>query len=91
MSVFSGIFRSVTNVLTRWFPLPKTLLPTAVGVDISDTSIKWIVLEESVKGKRVRSFGQEFLPGGTVVNGVVQDVSALAQSLSEMKKKLGGI
>lgn len=91
MPVFGGIFRGFTNVLARWFPLPKTLLPPAAGVDISDTAVKWIVLEPGVNGKRVRSFGQEPLPDGTVVNGIVKDVTAFAQALSEMKKKMGGV
>ena len=91
LPVFGGVFRSFTNILTRWFPLPKTLLPPAAGVDISDTAIKWIVLEPFLAGKRVRCFGQELLPDGTVVNGIVKDVSAFASALGEMKKKMGGI
>ncbi len=71
--------------------MPKVLLPLTVGVDISGTSIKWIVLSEGVNEKRVLSFGQESISEGIVVNGIVQDVSALAQVLGEMKKKLGGI
>ncbi|MEK9154353.1 MAG: pilus assembly protein PilM [Patescibacteria group bacterium] len=90
-SVFSGAFRGFIDVLTRWFPMPKVLLPLTVGVDISGTSIKWIVLSEGVNEKRVLSFGQESISEGIVVNGIVQDVSALAQVLGEMKKKLGGI
>ncbi len=90
-AVFSNVFRDSINMLARWFPIPKMLLPLTVGVDISGTAIKWIVLSGEANERRVLSFGQESISEGIIVNGIVQDVSALAQVLGEMKKKLGGI
>ena len=88
---FGNSLTSISNVLWRWFPRPRILSPKAAGVDISDTFIKWVVLEGPSGSKRLHSWGEEELPPGAVVNGIVQNVEALAQSLHAMKGKLRGI
>ncbi|OGG57920.1 hypothetical protein A2853_03255 [Candidatus Kaiserbacteria bacterium RIFCSPHIGHO2_01_FULL_55_17] len=88
----SGLSRGLhaaSGAVSRWFPLPRLLLPQVAGIDISDASIKWIVLEGSGSGKRIRSYGDEPLPAGVVANGVVEDVTALAKALSAVKAKMG--
>ncbi|OGG67039.1 hypothetical protein A3C21_02135 [Candidatus Kaiserbacteria bacterium RIFCSPHIGHO2_02_FULL_59_21] len=93
-SSFGGMFgglAGISGALARWFPMPKALFPPAAGVDVSDSSIKWIVLGGSGKGKRVHSFGNESIAEGIVENGIVRDIPALAKALGEMKTKLGGI
>ncbi len=77
------------RTLSRWFPRPHILLPAAAGVDISDASIKWIVLGEGASGKEVRSFGHESLHAGIVVNGVIEDAAALSQILKDLKESMG--
>lgn len=94
MNAFSlgGIGRAALNIertLSRWFPLPKTLFPSAVGVDVSDTSIKWLILEHNGDLRQVHSYGQETLAPGIVENGLVRDGSALSEALRELKKKIG--
>ncbi|MBI2612951.1 pilus assembly protein PilM [Candidatus Kaiserbacteria bacterium] len=81
--------RAAARVFSKWFPRPHVLLPPAAGIDISDASIKWIVLEEGGSGKEVRAWGRESLPAGIVQNGVVKDVGALAQILAAVKAKAG--
>src|SRR3989344_9560816 len=88
----SGLSRGLhaaSGAVSRWFPLPRLLLPQVAGIDISDASIKWIVLEGSGSGKRIRSYGDEPLPAGGVSNGGVEDVTALAKALSAVKAKMG--
>jgi type IV pilus assembly protein PilM len=63
-------------------------LPPAAGVDISDASVKWIVLEETEHGTSITSYGHESLPAGIVENGIVKDVSALGEVLAELKAKM---
>lgn len=65
------------------------LLPRAAGLDISDASVKWVVLHHVGAGKEVRAFGHEELPAGVVVNGAIQDISALAQVLRPLRQKIG--
>ncbi|MBI4132999.1 pilus assembly protein PilM [Candidatus Uhrbacteria bacterium] len=87
----SSVPRSFSEHLAHWFPRPRLLLPPAAGIDISDASIKWIVLEEGREGKQIRSYGEVALPSGIVVNGVVQNVQMLAGVLHDVKGKLGSI
>jgi type IV pilus assembly protein PilM len=81
----------VSRTLSRWFPTPNLIFPRTAGIDISDSSIKWLVLSESSQGYRVEMYGEEPLPQGIVVSGAVKDVNALGQALSKVKKNLGGI
>ncbi len=66
------------------------LIPEAVGIDISDASIKWIVLDPLHETRRIVSWGDMALPAGAVVRGVVQDVDGLASALREVRDHLGG-
>lgn len=80
---------NVGRLLSRTFPTPKFLLPHAAGVDISDASIKWIVLSDVVNGKRtVAAWGQEALPEGVVAAGMIRDEARLIEALKEARKKM---
>lgn len=83
---------TLSRLLDHWFPVPQILYPRSAGVDISDSSIKWLQLG-TIGGKKepVLSWGEEPLAEGIVVNGVVQDIPALATALQKVKKKLRGI
>ena len=87
-----GGFKSATSTfahaISRAFPTPKLLVPDALGVDISDSSIKWIALSRLSRGSRtVETWGQEPLAEGIVVSGVVRDQAKLAEALREVKKR----
>ena len=90
----SGLSSSATALshnLARWFPTPVMIYPRAAGIDISDASVKWLVLEPYKSRYRIESYGEIPIEAGIVVNGTIQDVSALAHVLAETKKHLGGI
>src|SRR3989344_6998592 len=89
VAFFSHGVRAASHIFSRWFPRPHILLPPAAGIDISDASIKWIVLGEGNSGREVRSWGRESLPAGIVLNGIVKDAGALAQILGIVKAKAG--
>ncbi|MDR3570781.1 MAG: pilus assembly protein PilM [Candidatus Pacebacteria bacterium] len=79
----------VGQTLSRMFPTPKFLMPHAAGVDISDASIKWIVLSETQPGKRrVEAWGQEQLPEGVVSSGVINDEARLIEVLKTVRRKM---
>jgi type IV pilus assembly protein PilM len=71
--------------------MPALLMPRAAGVDISDSSIKWLALVPAEKGYRVQTYGDIPIKTGIVINGVVKDGAALAAELSAVKKAMGGI
>lgn len=72
--------------LSGWFPTPHMLFPAAVGLDITDSSIKWLELIPYQSGYRVLTSGFVRLEEGIVVNGAIQDGEAFTQALKEVKK-----
>lgn len=79
------------SLLARAFPPPSSLDLRAAGVDISDASVRWVVLEGDRGSARVASHGEEKLPEGAVVHGVVRDVSALSEALRQIRARLGSV
>lgn len=84
-------FLGVSRHLARWFPVPELLLPHAAGVDISDSSIKWLVLEPADDNFRIKNYGDVSLKEGIIVSGAVHDPDALAAALRGVRGELGGI
>lgn len=88
-SVLSQPAGGVGRLLSRTFPAPKFLFPRASGVDISDASVKWIVLDAPARGdRRVEEWGQESLPEGVISSGAIRDEAKLAEALRAVKKKI---
>ncbi len=83
--------RRFSRTLARWFPTPALILPRAVGIDISDASIKWLALAPHGQRYRVETYGEEPLQEGAVVNGTIKNVDMLAEALRQLKTHLGGI
>lgn len=78
-----------SRTLARWFPVPQIIAPHAAGVDITDTSIKWLLFSEGREGLRVGSWGSEVLAPGIVERGAVKDPVALGAALRVLRKKHG--
>lgn len=83
--------RSISHALARAFPAPELLAPASAGIDISDSSIKWIVLTPQAGTHRIRSYGDLSLDAGIVSGGVIRDVEALAAALKKVKDELRGV
>ena len=79
---------SIVRGLSRIFPAPTFLVLPAAGVDISDSSVKWVLLSDANSQNRVASYGEIRLSPGIVENGVVRDGDKLTMALKEMKKKI---
>ena len=79
------------HMFARAFPTPQFLVPPAAGVDVSDTSIKWIAFTPDKNGYRIRSYGDQKLAEGIVTRGIIEDMDGFVAALVELKKKLGGI
>ncbi|MAJ97424.1 MAG: hypothetical protein CMI56_02300 [Parcubacteria group bacterium] len=78
-----------TNRIAALFPPPEFLAMPAAGIDISDTSIKYLDATYSPAGLVPRVFDVIRLPSGVVVEGVVQDRSKLSDALRELKEHHG--
>ena len=73
------------NKVAALFPPPEFLVMSAAGIDISDTSIKYLDASYSKAGLVPRVFDTRRLSHGIVVDGVVEDTSGLAQALRELR------
>ncbi len=69
----------------RLFPTPRYLAMPAVGIDISDQSVKFTKL--SLKGEKVviERYGERTIPVGTIESGAVRNQEALVGVLAELK------
>ena len=73
----------------RFFPTPKYLERSSVGIDISDQSIKFVPLKYS-HGELVVDFsGDKKIPKGVIESGKIIDSSTIISLLKEIKKEHG--
>lgn len=83
--------RSISHALARAFPTPNLLTPIAAGIDISDSSIKWLVLSPGEETRHVTLHGEIALEQGIVTGGIVRDVHKLGEVLLHVRGELGSV
>ncbi len=71
------------------FPTPAYLQMPAVGIDVSDHTIRFMELVLHKQQLVVRRWGSRELPMGAMVNGEVLSRDAVVIALKEIKKELG--
>ena len=79
---------SFAQRISSFLPPPSYMRMAAAGVDISDSSLKYIKLQPDHRfGSRlsVSYWGDLDIPNGAVQRGVVNDISGLAKVLRELK------
>lgn len=82
----------VLSELQKIFPPPRYMTLPSAGVDMSDTSVKYMHLSGShigSQGVELAKWGELELPEGVIVEGEVQDVGKLATILQEVRKQCG--
>ncbi len=67
------------------FLFPEFVRMNAVGIDISDQSIKYINLNQ--RDFHIRSFGEVRLPAGVVTNGSIVNQKQLVEILKDLSKR----
>jgi type IV pilus assembly protein PilM len=78
--------------LSKIIPPPKFLTMPCVGVDISDTSLKYVSFYPSSQfsnERKLKSWGNITIPNGIVQRGRVEDEEKLAAVLREFKIETG--
>lgn len=80
---------SFVNVLLKIFPVPKYLSMPAVGLDISDHSMKFVELAGETGAMRVVRFGTKEIPEGVIVGGTIARREALVEALSMLREEHG--
>lgn len=80
MSVFSAVAKVI--------PPPKYLLMPSVGVDVSDTSLKYVEFSPNPRSSEIRAlqrWGDLDIPTGVLKRGEVQDQKQFAAVMKEFK------
>lgn len=70
----------------QFFPPPQFLQMPAVGLDISDTSTRFVELVEKRKGFIIGRFGERAIPRGVIESGEVKKPAELRAIFSDIKK-----
>ncbi len=71
------------------FPPPKIMRMHAVGIDISDASLKYILFNRKGNGVQIAAYGSKDIPLGLIEKGRITDVSALSNVLIKLRKQHG--
>lgn len=80
------------SVLSHLFPTPTYLTMPCVGVDISDTSLKYMSFHPSTwskKNRKIKQWGDIAIPSGVVERGRVLESAQLIAILKEFKAETG--
>lgn len=83
---------SVLSVLSDLIPPPSYITLPSVGVDISDTSMKYVTFLPSLRHKKTRvlsAWGDIDIPAGSLNRGDVINQKQLADTLKEFKERTG--
>lgn len=73
--------------LFDFFPIPRILRMPAVGVDVSDESVKFIELRKTSKGITLGRFGKYNIPPGAIDGGEVKNTSEFVNVLKRLKEQ----
>ncbi len=80
---------SFVEKLLHSFPVPSSIGMSAVGLDISDHSVKFLELVRSHGGLRVGRFGTKEIPEGIIMGGTIAKKDALIALLSSLREEHG--
>ncbi len=83
---------SFRSVLSDILPPPSYITLPSVGVDISDTSMKYICFEPTLRHHRARQlkfWGDIDIPANSLERGDVKDPKRLTDTLKEFKTRTG--
>jgi type IV pilus assembly protein PilM len=80
-----------SGLFARAFPTPKFLAPSTAGIDVSDSSIKWLSFTQAGGGYHIGAYGDLNLSEGVLSRGVIEDMTGFVAALAALKKRLGGI
>lgn len=77
------------NFIAKFFPPPKYIAMPAIGVDISDLSLKYFALRETENGIRPWLFGMKKIDAGIVESGEIKRKDLLIELLKSVRKETG--
>jgi len=78
------------SAFSRWFPTPNIFSVSGAGVDISDSSLKWLSLKSAERGWEIERYLEIPLEQGVVDGGVVRDEKKLGVAIARLHKEVNG-
>lgn len=82
-----GTFFGQSSVLEKAFPTPEYLRMPAVGIDISDYSLKYVLLTQNGDEVQLEAYGKQSIPMGTVESGNIQKPEVLVEMLKKLRRE----
>ncbi len=82
-----SLARTTTPLYLRLFPPPRFLTMPSVGIDISDSSVKFLEFVGHPGELRIGRFGDRPIAPGIVEGGLIKDIDALASILGKLRKE----
>lgn len=82
----------VFSAFASLLPPPSYMVMPSIGLDISDTSLKYVSFVSSLRSKKVRvidKWGDLSIPDNVLQDGEIKDVKILTEVLKEFKAKTG--
>lgn len=80
---------ALRSYIHRALPTPQFLRMKTLGVDISTSTVKCALLEETSRGTEIRYAAERRLPAGTVVEGDIVHPELLVEMLREFRAESG--
>lgn len=83
---------SVLATLSEFIPPPSYITMPSIGVDISDTSLKYIQFQRDRKSGtslNLTDWGDIDIPEGILKRGDIKDVAVLAEKLAQVRTETG--
>jgi type IV pilus assembly protein PilM len=80
----------VLSRIQKMFPTPSTMVFSSVGIDISDTSLKYVQFNREHRndtGLRIAYWGDVDVPQGVIERGNVHDITQLTTILKDIKTR----
>ena len=59
----------------------------AAGIDISDSSVKFLTLKDTENGKEINQYGEKKIPPDVVLRGVIKNPDVLIKILNTIQKE----
>ena len=63
------------------------IIPSAFGLDISDSSVKFVQLSKEREGLGISIFGEKFIPEGAVSRGLIKEPQEISKILTTVFQK----
>lgn len=79
---------SLIEKVNKFFPIPKILNMSGVGLDISDRSIKYAEVYALHGALKIRRYGEKKIPTGIMEKGKIVDSKRMSEILSSLAKEL---